>query len=181
MRTAIAEHYNRNLLQHTEVSPERVIVTPGSKQSFFLLKLALSHHTEVLLPSPSWVSYCPQSTMVGRDVTWIKTDIQNSWKIRPDDFEKHLMANEFRPRLLILNSPSNPTGVRYSKDELSELADVCRKYGVIVMSDEIYGDLCHGVDDMHYSIYDAYPESTIITNGLSKNLGAGGWRVGMCP
>merc|ERR1719334_1115176 len=157
---------------------DNIIVTPGSKQSFFLLKLALSQFTEILLPSPSWVSYHPQSTMLGRDVKWIDSNAGTSWKILPETLEAYLQNNPARPRMMILNSPSNPTGIKYSKDELKQLAEVCRKYRVIVMSDEIYGDLCHDPEDTQCSIYDVYPEGTIITNGLSKNLGAGGWRLG---
>jgi len=178
LRVSIADHHNKVVLEHSTVSAENVFVTPGSKQSFFLLILALSQHTEVLLPSPSWVSYHPQSTMLGRDMVWIQSSVQNSFKIQPEVLKQHLINNPPRPRLLILNSPSNPTGIMYSRDELAEIADVCREHGVIAMSDEIYGDLCHDPAQNHCSIHDAYPEGTIITSGLSKNLGAGGWRLG---
>jgi aspartate aminotransferase len=80
------------------------------------------------------------------------------------------------PRILILNSPSNPTGCVYNEEELKAVADVARKYRMLVISDEIYSELHHSGD--HYSISRFYPEGTIVSGGLSKWCGAGGWRMG---
>ena len=138
---------------------------------------------EILLPSPSWVTYSPQSQILGRNTTWIETNIDSNWKILPYVLEKNLknlqeLKGKDQQFLLILNSPSNPTGIKYTLSELIELTQICKKYGVIVLSDEIYGDLYHGDDDYYYSMYDLYPENTIVTNGISKSFGAGGWRLG---
>jgi aspartate/methionine/tyrosine aminotransferase len=93
----------------------------------------------------------------------------------PEDLDRSCGAAK-RPRLLFLNSPSNPTGLSYTPDELTVLAAVCRRHGVVVLSDEIYGDLAFSGD--HRSIARAYPEGTIVASGLSKWCGAGGWRLG---
>jgi aspartate aminotransferase len=84
--------------------------------------------------------------------------------------------DKYKPRMLILNYPGNPDGGSYSPDELKELADVARKYNVILLSDEIYGPLHH--EGRHFSVAKYYPEGTIISGGLSKWCGAGGWRLG---
>ena len=179
LRESICDHLNENILQkHPDLTSDRIIITPGSKQAFFLLKLALSESCEVMLPSPSWVSYHPQSQIIGKEVAWIDTNYETQWKVLPDILDQHLSQNPSKQRLFVLNSPSNPTGVKYSSDELAELANVFRKHRVIVLSDEIYGELCHDANDAYASIYDFYPEGTIITNGISKSFGAGGWRLG---
>jgi aspartate aminotransferase len=87
-----------------------------------------------------------------------------------------LAHDDFRPRLLVLNYPSNPSGQTYTADELAEIADVARRFQIIVLSDEIYGQLHH--QGGHVSIARFYPEGTIISSGLSKWCGAGGWRLG---
>ena len=96
--------------------------------------------------------------------------------LRPDTLDVHCRRDRGRPRILILNYPSNPTGQTFSADELAALAAVAREHHLIIISDEIYGELHH--EGAHRSIAEFYPEGTILSSGLSKWCGAGGWRLG---
>ena len=96
--------------------------------------------------------------------------------ITPESLEKECSHNPDIPKLLLLNTPCNPTGQVYSKEELTELSEVFRKYNLVVVADEIYGLLNY--EGNHCSIASVYPERTIVTSGVSKAFGAGGWRLG---
>ena len=160
--------------QGVETLPEYVMIGPGSKELIFLLQLV--YYGDLVIPTPSWVSYSPQARIVGRHVYWVPTFADNFWRLSPDQLDKICRPDPDRPRIVILNYPSNPTGYTYPLDRLKELARVARKYKVILVSDEIYG-LLH-FKNQHVSIARFYPEGTIISSGLSKWCGAGGWRLG---
>jgi aspartate aminotransferase len=172
LREAIAAYVRRRT--GYEYSPEHVLVGPGSKELMFLVQLVF--YGDLLLPSPAWVSYAPQARIIGRQVVWVPTRAEDGWKLLPEALDAHCRRDIGRPRLLILNYPSNPTGHTYTASELAALAEVARRHGVLVLSDEIYGDLHH--EGAHVSIAGFYPEGTIISSGLSKWCGAGGWRLG---
>jgi aspartate aminotransferase len=172
LREAVADyHSRRNEIQR---SAENVLIGPGSKELMFLLQFV--YYGELVIPTPSWVSYAPQAKIIGRQVAWIKTKEENKWRLLPEELHKICENDHYKPRIVILNYPSNPTGVSYSCEELQELADVARRHRVILLSDEIYGELNFKGD--HCSIARFYPEGTIISGGLSKWCGAGGWRLG---
>lgn len=158
-----------------ERARRQVLVGPGSKELLFLTQLAYAG--ELLVPSPSWVSYAPQARIIGRRVRWLPTEFASNWKLLPETLDAHCTVNPRLPRLLILNYPNNPTGVSYSEDELAVLAEVVRRHEVLVVSDEIYSDLDHS--GRTASIAHHYPEGTIVSTGLSKWCGAGGWRLGL--
>lgn len=172
LREAIASAYCRR--QQLSVSPEDILIGPGSKELLFLLQLV--YYGDLVIPTPSWVSYSPQAIIVGRRVNWVKTHQQNDWRLTPEELESLCAQDPDRPRIVILNYPSNPTGATYTIDRLKKLAEVARKYKLIVLSDEIYGELHHS--GQHVSIARFYPEGTIVSSGLSKWCGAGGWRLG---
>src|SRR5690606_39019295 len=111
---------------------ENVLIGPGSKELMFLLQF--TYYGDLLIPTPSWVSYAPQALFIGRQIQWIPTSEKNKWRVLPDDLEKFCRNDPNRPRILILNYPSNPTGVTYSDSELKDLASVARKYHVILLS-----------------------------------------------
>jgi len=159
----------------TEFLHRRVLVGPGSKELIFMTQLAYAG--ELLVPSPSWVSYAPQARIIGRRVTWLPTTLEDGWKLLPATLDEYCGANPGLPRLLILNYPNNPTGVSYSEAELAALADVARRHQLLVISDEIYADLDH--HGRTASIAHHYPEGTVVSTGLSKWCGAGGWRLGV--
>ena len=163
-------------VHRVEVSPERVLIGPGSKELMFLLQLV--YYGEIMLVTPCWVSYLPQARILGRRISLLHTRADANWKLSAEQLEKAiaLTGDEKRPRLLVLNYPSNPTGTGFAAAELQAIADVARKYELVVLSDEIYGRL--HFHDQHVSIAQYYPEGTIISSGLSKWCGAGGWRLG---
>jgi aspartate aminotransferase len=173
LREAVTEFLHRR--HGIERARRQVLVGPGSKELIFLTQLAYAG--ELLVPSPSWVSYAPQARIIGRRVTWLPTDIDHDWKLRPGTLDGHCAANPGLPRLLILNYPNNPTGVSCSEAELAALAEVARRHQVLVVSDEIYADLDH--EGRTASIAHHYPEGTVVSTGLSKWCGAGGWRLGL--
>lgn len=173
LRDTFAEFLQRR--HGIERARRQVLVGPGSKELIFITQLAYAG--ELLVPSPSWVSYAPQARIIGRRVTWLPTWLEHDWKLLPATLDAHCRANPGLPRLLILNYPNNPTGVSCSEAELEALADVARRHQVLVVSDEIYADLDH--DGSTASIAHHYPEGTIVSTGLSKWCGAGGWRLGL--
>jgi aspartate aminotransferase len=160
--------------QHVMTDPDDVLIGPGSKELIFLLQLV--YYGDLIIPTPSWVSYSPQAHIVGRHVTWVPTVHDNNLRLSPERLDLICRTDPERPRLVILNYPANPTGCTYPIDRLKQLASVARKYKVILVSDEIYGLTHH--HDQHVSIARFYPEGTIISSGLSKWCGAGGWRLG---
>jgi aspartate aminotransferase len=172
LRAAVAEwHYKR---QGLDFRAEDVLIGPGSKELMFILQLV--YYGDLVIPTPSWVSYAPQAHIIGRHVRWLPTHADNGWLLMPEELERLCAGDRKRPRLVILNYPSNPTGRTYSLSELKTLAKVARENRVILLSDEIYGELNH--KGKHISIARYYPEGTIVSNGLSKWCGAGGWRLG---
>jgi aspartate aminotransferase len=172
LREAVAG-FNKHT-QGIETLPENVMIGPGSKELIFLLQLV--YYGDLVIPTPSWVSYSPQARIVGRHVYWVQTSADNFWRLSPDQLDKICRTDPLRPRIVILNYPSNPSGYTYPLERLKELARVARKYRVILVSDEIYG-LLH-FNHQHVSVARFYPEGTIISSGLSKWCGAGGWRLG---
>ncbi|MCY1056648.1 aminotransferase class I/II-fold pyridoxal phosphate-dependent enzyme [Nannocystis sp. SCPEA4] len=174
LRDAVAAYHQRGVDGAHEYSGEHVLVGPGSKELMFITQLAF--YGDLVLPSPAWVSYSPQARIIGRQVVWLPTRADNGWKLTPADIDALCRRDRGRPRVLILNYPSNPTGQTYGGDELAALAEVLRAHDVLVVSDEIYGELHH--DGAHTTIARFYPEGTIVSSGLSKWCGAGGWRLG---
>lgn len=174
LRSAVAEFHRRRAGLQASYSADDVLVAPGSKELMFIVQLAF--YGDLLLPSPSWVSYSPQARIIGRQVNFLPTALADRWMLRPATLDAHCRHDRGRPRILILNYPSNPTGQSFSRDELAALAAVAREHQLIVISDEIYGELHHA--GAHASIAEFYPEGTILSAGLSKWCGAGGWRLG---
>ena len=172
LRRAVANYHNRAQgLNHNE---EDVLIGPGSKELMFLLQFV--YYGDLVIPTPSWVSYAPQAHLIGRHVRWVPTLLENGWRLTPEELSNLCKNDPDRPRIVILNYPSNPSGRTYQIEVLKALAKVARRHKVILLSDEIYGELHH--KGRHISIARFYPEGTIISGGLSKWCGAGGWRLG---
>ena len=172
LREAVAAYHRR--MHGIERDTDDVLVGPGSKELMFILQLV--YYGDLVIPTPSWVSYAPQAKIVGRQIRWVPTLPENDWRLMPDELDRLCHEDPSRPRIVMLNYPSNPTGDSYTLEELKALARVARKYKVILVSDEIYGELHHR--GQHVSIARFYPEGTLISGGLSKWCGAGGWRLG---
>ncbi|MBC8472584.1 MAG: aminotransferase class I/II-fold pyridoxal phosphate-dependent enzyme [Planctomycetes bacterium] len=174
LRKSVARFHRQ--IDGVDISSRNVLIGPGSKELMFLLQLV--YYGDIILPTPCWVSYAPQAKIVGRNIRLIHTTFENKWLITPEQLESYLTGenDKYRPRLLVLNYPSNPHGGTYSSEELTRIARVAQKHEIIILSDEIYGQLHH--KGRHISIARFYPERTIISSGLSKWCGAGGWRLG---
>ncbi|MBE7449961.1 MAG: aminotransferase class I/II-fold pyridoxal phosphate-dependent enzyme [Kofleriaceae bacterium] len=171
LRVAVADFFRRR--HGITFAAEDVVVGPGSKELMFLLQLCFDG--DILIPTPSWVSYQPQAILAGRRLVALPGGGRHRLMVDPDTLAQLCQADD-RPRMIFLNSPSNPTGLACSHDEIAALAQVCRRHGVVVLSDEIYADL--DFSGRHASMARAYPEGTIVASGLSKWCGAGGWRLG---
>jgi aspartate aminotransferase len=173
LREAVAEQHKRDF--GIDCNADDVLVGPGSKELMFLLQLV--YYGDLVVPTPAWVSYAPQARIIGRHVQFIRTEQSNRWRLSPDQLGSLCRLDPRRPRIVVLNYPSNPTGASYSESELEELAKVASRNRVVILSDEIYGKLHHLGE--HRSIVPAYPQGTIFSGGLSKWAGAGGWRLGL--
>lgn len=172
LREAVAAYYRGR--EGIDYDAGDVLIGPGSKELMFIVQLV--YYGDLVIPTPSWVSYAPQAQIIGRHIRWLSTGLANGLRVTPEEVEKLCGKDPERPRIIILNYPNNPTGCTYKADELKAIARVARKYRVILISDEIYGELHHL--GQHLSIARFYPEGTIISGGLSKWCGAGGWRLG---
>ncbi len=174
LRQAVADFHRKH--EGIEASADGVIIGPGSKELMFLVQLAF--YGEIVVIAPCWVSYLPQARIIGRTVGIIPAAYENRWRITPEQMDRafRMADDDFRPRLIVLNYPDNPSGTTHTPEELQGIAEVARRYGAIVLSDEIYGQLHHRGE--HVSIAKYYPEGTIVSSGLSKWCGAGGWRLG---
>ena len=172
LREAVAAHHRA--WQALDVTAEDILIGPGSKELMFLTQLVLD--AELLVPSPSWVSYVPQARLAGRRATWIPTRREEHWHLTPNALAAALEVAAPGHKLLILNSPSNPNGYRMERSVLKGLADVAREHRLVVIADEIYALLDHDGEPCSIATY--YPEATIVSSGLSKWCGAGGWRLG---
>ncbi|MCB2222447.1 MAG: aminotransferase class I/II-fold pyridoxal phosphate-dependent enzyme [Bacteroidetes bacterium] len=172
LRQAVADHNIR--VNKIDSRPENILIGPGSKELIFILQLV--YYGDLIIPTPSWVSYFPQARIIGRHVNWVPTIKENGYRLTPEKLDLICRTDPGRPRIVILNYPSNPTGSTYTIDRLKEVAEVARKYKIVLISDEIYGMIHH--QGKHVSIARFYPEGTIISSGLSKWCGAGGWRLG---
>ncbi len=173
LRKAVAEYTERRL--QIDRTAEDVLIGPGSKELVFLLQTVWDG--DLVVPSPAWVPYAPQAQILGRAVIPIHASPAHQWLATPEQIDAALSTKPTtRPRMLVLNSPNNPTGLAYRAEDLRAIAAIAARHRALVLSDEIYGELHH--KSAHPSIARWYPEGTILSGGLSKWTGAGGWRLG---
>ena len=170
LRSAIANHLNKE--NKNDFKPEDIIIGPGTKELMLLTQIAFNG--DILLPAPSWVSYQPQSQIAKNKVHWIQTTNSSNWFPTGEKLEEKIKSIKSKNIILFINSPNNPSGTLCKN--LEEIAKIAKKYKIIILSDEIYSRLTF--DNSYKSISDFYPEGTIISSGLSKWCGAGGWRLG---
>ena len=170
LREVVAKYHSKKNLYN--YSKDNVIIGPGSKELIFQCQMVTE--MPLLLPKPSWVSYEPQAKILKKDINWIDTSISTNWHLSSNALKDYCKNNKYKNQLLILNSPNNPTGT--NNEELEELSIICKENNIIVISDEIYTEL--DFNGNYHSISHFYPEGTIISSGLSKWCGAGGWRLG---
>lgn len=161
--------------QGIQRASDLIFIGPGSKE--LLYQSVLIFEGEFLIPKGSWVSYIPQIKSKGGSYRILETTLENNFKLTPSVLESYLSNSQAQKHILVLNSPNNPTGAVYSDAEYQSLATVCRKYKILVLSDEIYSQINFS-DAYSPSISNYYSEGTIVFGGLSKVFSAGGYRLG---
>lgn len=177
LKAAIAAKFARE--NRLEYETSQIVVTSGAKQALFNLCLGLlGPGDEAIVPAPYWVSYPDMVRLAGAEAVFIDAGIEQHFKITPEQLDGAITE---RTRLLILNSPSNPTGASYNEAELQALGAVLEKHpGVVVLADDIYEHI-HWADDPFVSFAAACPalkDRTVTTNGVSKAYAMTGWRIG---
>jgi aspartate aminotransferase len=176
VRSAIARWYKR--YHGFDCAPEQVIVSNGAKQSIHnTLAAIVGPGDEVIIPAPYWVSYSDLVTMTGASYVLVPTTAESGFKMTPEQLKAAITP---RTRLLMLNSPSNPTGTVYTREELGRLADVILATDAAILSDEIYEQLTYG-DAKPTCVATLRPglkERTITISGASKSYAMTGWRMG---
>lgn len=164
--------------QQLSYEPSEIIVCVGAKHALYtLFQVLLDEGDEVIIPTPYWVSYPEQVKLAGGVPVYVEGLEENHFKITPDQLKAAITE---RTKAVIINSPSNPTGMIYTEDELRALGDVCLAHDILIVSDEIYEKLVYG-DNKHISIAQLSPQlkaQTIIINGVSKSHSMTGWRIG---
>lgn len=163
-----------------EYNPSQIVVSTGAKQSLANTFLAiLNSGDEVIVSTPYWVSYPELIKLADGKPVFVEGDEKSNYKFTKENLEKAVTA---KTKAIVLNTPNNPTGTIYNKEELEVIADFAKKYNIIIISDEMYEKLIYD-NENHISIAslskDAY-ERTIVINGLSKSYAMTGWRIGYC-
>ncbi|MEY2494519.1 MAG: aspartate aminotransferase [Verrucomicrobiota bacterium] len=176
LRQAIAEKLEAD--NQITYRPSQIVVSSGAKHSCYNAILATCQAgDEVLIPSPYWVSYPDMVRLAGAEPVIVQTNERNGWKMRASDFENAMTP---RTKMLILNSPGNPTGSVYTREELESIVEVAAEEDIYILSDEIYEKLVYD-DIKHVSVASLSQEAydlTITVNGFSKAYAMTGWRLG---
>jgi len=176
LKKAIIDKFKRD--QGIDYKPTEVIVTNGAKHALYtLFQVILDEEDEVIIPIPYWVSYPEQVKLAGGKSVFINGSENNQFKITPEQLKGAITD---KTKAFILNSPSNPTGMIYSEEELMLLGEICVEHGIIIVSDEIYEKLVYDGHN-HVSIAQISPSlkaQTIMINGVSKSHSMTGWRIG---
>jgi aspartate aminotransferase len=176
LKQEIIEKFERD--QAIKYGASEIIVCNGAKHALYtLFQVMLNPGDEVIIPTPYWVSYPEQVKLAEGEPVFVEGLESNSFKITPEQLKSAITK---RTKAIIINTPSNPTGMIYSSEELALLGEICLEHGIIIVSDEIYEKLVYG-DNSHTSIAQLSPElkeQTIIINGVSKSHSMTGWRIG---
>ena len=176
LKAAVCEKFKRD--NGLEYAPAEILISCGAKHSLYnIFQALLDDGDEVIIPAPFWVSYPDMAYLAGGVPVFIYTTEQSGFKITPEQLKKAITP---KTKMLILNSPSNPTGASYAREDLAELAQVLVGTGIIVVSDEIYEKLVYD-GFTSASIVTVEPRlkgQTIIVNGVSKTYSMTGWRIG---
>ena len=176
LKEAIRKKFNEE--NGLDYKPEQIVVSCGAKHSLYnAIQVICEPGDEIILPAPYWVSYLEQIKMAGGQPVIPQTRVKNGFKLTVGELESVVSP---RTRMIILNSPSNPTGAVYTREEISALGEVLLRRGIIIISDEIYEKFIYdGLE--HVSIASLAPglkELTIVINGVSKAYAMTGWRIG---
>ena len=178
LRRAITHKFERD--NGVSYAPEQIVVSCGGKHTCYnVLQVLCQEGDEVIIPTPYWVSYPEMVKLANAEPVFVETDETTGFKMTPEQLRQVITS---RTRLVILNSPSNPTGAVYTPRELLALADICLEKGLYILSDEIYEHLIYG-DATHRSpasFGSEYQAITVIAHGFAKAWSMTGWRLGFC-
>ena len=176
LKKAICEKFKKD--NGLDYLPEQIVISTGAKSSLYHAICAIiDDGDQVVLPSPYWLTYPELVGLAGGETVYVKTDKSTGYKMTASQLKSVITD---KTKALILNSPNNPTGAVYSKEEIVEIAKVCEENGLYVISDEIYEKLVYD-GEVHYSIASVneyMKEHTIVINGVSKSYAMTGWRIG---
>ena len=174
VRRAAAGYFERRGLP---TAPEQVLLAPGSKALLYALIAVLPG--DIVLPRPSWVSYAAHAALAGKQVVDVPIAAKAGGVPDPAALREALARRRGKDGILVLTLPDNPTGTAAPAALMQEVCDVAREYGLLIVCDEIYRDLAYEPDEL-CSPAELLPGSTFVTNGLSKSMALGGWRIGFC-
>jgi aminotransferase len=175
LRQDISRHLNHKLSLDYDPQDE-ILITVGVSEAFDLaLRAIMNRGDKILVPEPYYVSYGPLITLAGGRPVFIKTDPKNGFKITAKDILSHC---DKKTKGIVLNYPNNPTGASYTKTELKDISRAVLKRDLIMISDEIYGDLTYDFEHTPFPTLPKMRERTIYLNGFSKSYAMTGWRIG---
>ena len=178
LRKAIAQRLKEDC--GVDYDYTQIVVASGAKHSVYIAIAAITNPgDEIIIPAPFWVSYYEMVRMVGGTPVIVEAGEEQNFKITAQQLEAAITD---KTKCLMLNNPSNPTGMIYSADELRAIADVCVKHDLYILADEIYYQLIYdGIEFTSIaSLGDEVKERTLLINGVSKSYAMTGWRVGYC-
>jgi len=175
LQEAIAEKLKRD--NDLDFTPEQIVVSNGAKQSLANIFLSiLNPGDEVIIAAPYWVSYADIIKLAGGKVVALPTGIEDDFKLRPEKLEAAING---KTKAFLFNSPSNPTGMVYSVEEMTELVNVLKKHpNVLVVSDEIYEHINYSGKHISIASFPEIKDQTVVVNGVSKCYAMTGWRIG---
>ena len=175
LREGIAKKFKDE--NQIDYAPEEIVVNCGAKHSCFNAIMACCDAgDEVIIPSPYWTSYPEMVNAVGAKPVFVETKQENNWKITPEEFDNSMTGST---KMIIINSPNNPSGSIFNFGELNKIASVLRKYPeIFVLSDEIYEHINYGVKHVSFASIAGMYERTITVNGIAKAFAMTGWRIG---
>ncbi len=175
VREAICEKFKRD--NGLEYKPNQIVVSTGAKQSIYqLCQVLINPCDEVIIPTPYWVSYREIARAAGGECVYIKTSIDNNFKMSPEQLEAAITP---KSKLIMFSSPSNPTGMLYTKEELEALAAVILKHkNLFVMADEIYEHINYVGGHASIAAVPGMMDRVITINGVAKGFAMTGWRIG---
>ncbi|HFB62375.1 MAG TPA: aminotransferase class I/II-fold pyridoxal phosphate-dependent enzyme, partial [Bacteroidetes bacterium] len=175
LQEAIAEKLERDNDLHYK--PEQIVVSNGAKQALAnIFQSILDPGDEVILTAPYWVSYADIIKLAGGKAVALPTGIEEGFKLKPEKLEAAINS---KTKAFLFNSPSNPTGMVYSREEMAGLAKVLKKYpDILVVSDEIYEHIHFSGEHVSIASFPEIKEQTVVVNGVSKCYAMTGWRIG---
>ena len=175
LKEAVCKKFKRD--NNLDFTPDQIIVSTGAKQSIYqVVQCLVNPGDEVVIPTPYWVSYREIVKVAGGECIYVKTTIENDFKVTAEQLEKAITP---KTKLIMFSSPSNPTGMLYSKEELRKIADMLQKHPqVYVMADEIYEHINFVGKHESLAQFPEIKERVITINGVAKGYAMTGWRIG---